>query len=187
MKRISLVKLRPKGFTLVELLVSVGVFAFVMTITVGAYLVMLGANKQAQAVATATDNLSFALESVTRLIRTGSNYSCGASLSSGDCSSGGSELTFVDIEGRTVNLKVVNGAITQTITVGATPTVYALTESSVTITSLNFVVTGSDTYGAGDLNAPMVRAVITGTIPGVKNSTLSFTIQTSATMRGIDL
>ena len=62
------------GYTLVELIVAVGLFALVMLLAAGAYLMMIGVNRQAQGIATGIDNLSFALETMTRSIRTGTNY-----------------------------------------------------------------------------------------------------------------
>ena len=65
-----------KGFSLVELIVAVGLFDIVMSLATGAYLIMISVNRQAQGLATGIDNLSFALESMARTIRTGTNYQC---------------------------------------------------------------------------------------------------------------
>ena len=65
-----------KGFTLVEIIVSLGLFAVVAVIAIGAYLRIIDANKQAQALKTAVNNANFALESISRELRVGSNYHC---------------------------------------------------------------------------------------------------------------
>lgn len=69
------------GFTLIEMIVSLGVFATVVTIAVGALLVLVSANEQLQSEQNVMINLSFALDSMTREIRTGSDYYCAVSTS----------------------------------------------------------------------------------------------------------
>lgn len=64
------------GFTLIEIIVSLGVFSTVVTIAVGALLVLVAANQQLQNEQSVMTNLSFALDSMTREIRTGTAYYC---------------------------------------------------------------------------------------------------------------
>lgn len=75
------------GFTLIEMIVSLAVFLVVITISVGALLMLIGTNEQLQAEQSVMTNLSFALDSMTREIRTGSHYYCDS-----DASSGGSNI-----------------------------------------------------------------------------------------------
>jgi type II secretory pathway pseudopilin PulG len=63
-----------RGFTLIEIIVSLAIFIVVAVIAIGAFLKILDANKQSQALQTAMNNADFALESMTRDIRVGSNY-----------------------------------------------------------------------------------------------------------------
>jgi len=65
-----------QGFTLIEMIVSVAIFSIVATITVGALLVLIATNQQLQTEQSIMTNLSFALDSMTREIRTGTNYYC---------------------------------------------------------------------------------------------------------------
>lgn len=65
------------GFTLVEMIVAMAVFSIVMTITVGALLMIIVTNQQLQSERTVMTNLSFALDSMTREIRSGTRYYCG--------------------------------------------------------------------------------------------------------------
>ncbi len=67
------------GFTLIELIVSLGVFSTVVTIAVGALLVLVAANQQLQSEQSVMTNVSFALDSMTREIRTGTDYYCDSS------------------------------------------------------------------------------------------------------------
>jgi len=64
------------GFTLIEMIVSLAVFSSVITIAVGALLVLVASNEQLQGEQSVMTNLSFALDSMTREIRTGTDYYC---------------------------------------------------------------------------------------------------------------
>lgn len=65
-----------RGFTLIEMIVSLGVFAVVVTITTGALITLIAGNQRFQREQNTTTNLAFALDSMTREIRTGYNYYC---------------------------------------------------------------------------------------------------------------
>lgn len=65
------------GFTLIEMIVSLALFSVVVTISVGGLLVLIAANKQLQEEQNVLTNLSFALDSMSREIRTGTQYDCG--------------------------------------------------------------------------------------------------------------
>lgn len=67
---------RTRGFTLIELMVSLAIFSIVMTISVGTLLTLVDLNSKAQAIYSATTNLSFAIDSMTRELRMGYNYNC---------------------------------------------------------------------------------------------------------------
>lgn len=64
------------GFSLIEMIVSLALFSIVVTITVGALLVLIASNQRFQNEQSVMTNLSFALDSMTREIRTGTNYFC---------------------------------------------------------------------------------------------------------------
>lgn len=72
-----------KGFTLIELMVSVSIFSVVMLIVIGALITLNNANQKAQAIRAVVDNLNFAMEDVTRNVRTGGGYKCGLSVNLG--------------------------------------------------------------------------------------------------------
>ena len=67
---------KKSGFTLIEIIVSLALFSVVITIAVGALLILITSNRQLQNEQSVLSNLSFALDSMTREIRTGSNYYC---------------------------------------------------------------------------------------------------------------
>jgi prepilin-type N-terminal cleavage/methylation domain-containing protein len=175
-----------QGFTLVELLVSVGIFAVIMTLSAGAYLVIIDLNAHAQATALAADNISFVFENMTRSIRTGSGYGC---LAAGTDCVGGTAFSFVDAGGQNITYTFVpaaggvNGYIRETVAGSS----FSLTDTRVNITSLAFYLTGSAGTGAGNYTQPFVRMTITGTAVAGKGQTFSFSIESAATTRGIDI
>jgi prepilin-type N-terminal cleavage/methylation domain-containing protein len=65
-----------QGFTIIEMMVSLAVFAFVITIAIGALLMLVASSRQLQGEQSVMTNLSFALDAMTREIRTGSFYFC---------------------------------------------------------------------------------------------------------------
>ena len=64
------------GFTLLEMIVSIGIFMVVAVVAVGALVRITSVNRQAQSIQTSMTNLSFALESMSREIRMGANINC---------------------------------------------------------------------------------------------------------------
>lgn len=95
-KNIKNKKQKTKGFTLIEMIVSLGLFSVVIVVAVGALLTMVNADKQLQSEQSIMSNLSFALDSMTREIRTGINFYCDASASvSGIFSDGYDQDTII--------------------------------------------------------------------------------------------
>lgn len=169
------------GYTLIELIVAVGLFALVMMLASGAYLMMIDINRRTQGIASGIDNLSFALETMTRTIRTSTNYGCPAA--GQDCSDG-TTFSVKDPAGQTVSYTESGGAITQT-TNGVT---VSLTDPSTQVTSLKFYAIGTKSYSSdGDTEQARVTIIVSGTVSSGPGQTTPFTIETGATMRGTDI
>ncbi|MCA9358724.1 type II secretion system protein [Candidatus Kaiserbacteria bacterium] len=79
---------KQSGFTLIEMIVSLALFSTVITVSVGALLTLIATNQDLQNEQTVMTNLSFALDSMTRELRTGTNYYCDAQNSKNSGSSG---------------------------------------------------------------------------------------------------
>src|SRR5579872_2581420 len=97
-----------RGFTLIELMVSVGLFMIVMLISIGALVSMANADRKAQSIQVVIDNLDFALDDMSRIIRTGTTYHCtdiagdsigsmGNPATTQDCTNNGS--SYIAVEG----------------------------------------------------------------------------------------
>lgn len=94
------------GFTLIEIMVAVSIFATVAVIAIGAVLSANDINKKAQAIKTVMDNLNFALDSMTLKLKQGGGYYCAAAddfddspsypadVDSRDCSGGDTAIAF---------------------------------------------------------------------------------------------
>jgi prepilin-type N-terminal cleavage/methylation domain-containing protein len=67
---------KKSGFTLVEIMVAVSIFAVVAVIATGAFISANQINKRAQAIKIVMDNLSFALNSITLKMKQGRSYQC---------------------------------------------------------------------------------------------------------------
>jgi prepilin-type N-terminal cleavage/methylation domain-containing protein len=65
------------GFTLVEMIVSLALFSVVAVIAIGALLKVIDANDKAQSIQSSVTNINFAMESMSRDLRTGTDYLCG--------------------------------------------------------------------------------------------------------------
>jgi len=181
--------MKKSGFTLIEMLVSVGLFAIVMLMVSSAYLIVIASDRQAQAVGNATNDLAFALDIMSRSIRTGTNYECNGSTN--DClATPGSTFSFTDAGGCSVSYTLLNNQILETV--GSQPGCTALTnapltDSTVSVNSLNFYAQGMANTGAGDYRQPQVVITISGTVAAGPGKTVKFTIETGASMRVLDI
>lgn len=170
---------RRRGFTLIELIISIGLFALVMTLVSGAYILMINLNRQVQGVATGIDNLSFALDEMTRTIRTGSAYLCEGTT---DCLGAVTSFSLTDATGASVTY-FLSGTTLMKTKENATS---ALSDPKVNITSLVFYPKGIQRAGA-DYQQARVKIVISGTVQSSPGKTEPFTVETGATMRGTDI
>ncbi|MFA5987507.1 MAG: type II secretion system protein, partial [Candidatus Paceibacterota bacterium] len=89
------------GFTLIEIMVSVAIFSVVMLIAIGALLSVNDSNRKARALRVVMDNLNFAVEDMSKKMRTGSDFYCkDGDLSDyvkgdkKDCAGGASQIVF---------------------------------------------------------------------------------------------
>lgn len=74
---ISEIRSPKSGFTLIEVMVAVGLFTVVMVIGIGSVLNVNTTYGKTQKMRSLIDNMGFVMEDMTRTIRTGSVYMCG--------------------------------------------------------------------------------------------------------------
>ena len=191
-----------QGFSLVEMIVSLGLFAIVSVVALGAFIKVIDSNKKAQTLKTAINNLNFTLESMSREMRVGSQYYCGniesgnAGTVSTDITSactGGTYLMFRSSQGSGCNLVYsyrlsptdssgrVNGTIqkAEQKSCGG-PLVYDdVTAKDINITSGSFNVI----IGSGLGTQPYAQIYLKGTSGAKVSSQTQFTLQTTISPR----
>ncbi len=69
-------KKNKKGFTLIEVVIAVGLFSVVMMVALAIILSVVDNNKKVHSVNVVVDNLNFAIDSMVRDIKTGKHYGC---------------------------------------------------------------------------------------------------------------
>lgn len=187
---------KEEGFTLVELMVATTVFVVIVISSIGSLLALMGASKDSRGLRFSMDNISFAMESMTRSIRMGVNYYCGDSIPDSldtylDCSTEGKTLfSFVpQLDGKLADERVSyrlkkreTGVDNYTIQrcVGTVESgCIEIVSSDININKLVFYVSGSNPYDSTQAN---VYILLKGTID-VKGKPASFMIQTMASQR----
>ena len=183
------------GFTLIEMIVAVGLFGVVMMVSVTALVALVDANRKAQALQSVINNLNIAIDGMSRSIREGSNYRCGSS-SGNDCTAGGTIVYFEHYGGDPAQTgddwvyefkadPVTGRGRIYKSTNGSTGGEVAITASEVTIDSVTFYVFGSV---RGDAVQPKVMMVIKGSAGTTKaNVKTTFHVQSTAVQRVIDI
>lgn len=185
-----------KGFTLVEIMVAVSIFAVIMVISAGSIVSIFDANKKSQTLRTVMDNLSLTMESMVRTIRFGTKYHCdittGVITEPRDCfdSVGSDSLSVLSTDGDQISYSLDDSRILREK--NGTESYY-LTSNDVTITDLSFWVYGSLSYAdeitpgpPEDPAQPMVIIVIRGFAGDKPTSRSEFTLQTEVSQRSFD-
>jgi type II secretory pathway pseudopilin PulG len=193
------------------MMVAVALFAVVMTVSVGALLALVDANRKAQALQSVMNNLNVALDGMVRNIRMGVSYHCGdasetnktALSTRSDCVSGGELIAFEAFGNSSSDTGdqwvywFQDGRIWKSE--NARDTALPITAPEVEIDSFDVFVTGAEGVlnTDGDTTQPKVVFSIQGTA-GAQDSTFSvvgtakrirttFNIQAVASQRLLDL
>lgn len=203
------------GFTLVEMLVVLGLFSFIMTLAVGVLYTTQAVNVKLQETQSVLDNVNLSMETMARDIRYGSEFHCASTLTESNImlrkscgyygDHGGKVIFFKTVDAVNDNDRVAyyasttsngNVVLKDEYVNGATTT-YQITTNDVKIRSLIFYVTGANTIAGTstdvgdvhDYNQPLITVAISGeTIPLKEGATSStkFSMQSSIATRGID-
>ncbi len=195
-----------KGFTLIEMLVTVTLFAIIITIAVGSFTNAERTERQVSSLISAQSNVSLALEQMTREIRTGYLF-ChdpGMATPSSSCDDAANTalsqcitmnlgsttppiwkcpaLDFYDANGNNVQYSWDGGALTESVNSGAPQ---AITGSNVSVRSLQFILFGQT---EGDHWPPRITVSLgiaaSSTDPAIMNDV--FNLETTVSARTID-
>jgi type II secretory pathway pseudopilin PulG len=187
------------GFTLIEIMVSLSIFMIVMIVAMGSLMITSDSSNKSRKLSFAMDNINFAMESMSRNIRMGTNYTCvtdgtidlGSPLLKGDCNGGNflafnpTQSSYHTVMGYQLVPRGDNGRADGT----STNTLESYDETNMSgidiispeidIQKLSFTVKGSD---PADMIQPSVYILIKGAI-NIKGVWTDFAIQTMASQR----
>lgn len=169
---------------MLEMIVSLGIFSTAILIILGSILSISDAQKKTISLQTVEDNLRFAVDMMSREIRTGFVYNCEGGSSASSCPAGSSIFAFDSVGGARIIYRWnnVNKSIEESEDGGLT--YYPITGSDLKIEKLTFHVFGAENL---DLNQPRVTMVIKAFAGEEKIKTRSeFNIQTTVTQRELD-
>lgn len=194
-------KKHTRGFTLIELMVATSIFIVIMLLAMSAVINSADAAKQSQALRQAMDNVNFAMDSMSRSLRIGTNYQCVTSGQSAvilnidrnnapfkDCgfgTPGGVAVAFMPASSALIPVGGVMYQVYQSASGISTLercTVTGcidMTAANVDVQTLKFFVTGSD---PADAIQPSIYILMKGVVI-VKGIPTSFSIQTMAAQR----
>lgn len=181
-----------KGFTLIEMMVSVALFSMVMLVGMSALFTLVAENRRAQALNSVITDLNFTLESIARTIRTGYDYRCNFSIGA-DCNDGSDrvEITTIinDVEFRVQYRYRTSGGrgfIERRLiekSTSASNGWVEITSNNVDIKNFRFFVFGAS---PSDVFQPRVMISLSGKAQRDEASA-EFSVQTTITQRVIDL
>lgn len=159
-------------------------------------MVLIDANSRAQNTQSVMVNVSYALDSMTREIRTGSDFFCGASDSlptsgstSQDCSSGATAFSFNEggqsltksASSRRVGFRLASGVMERRLGNGDWT---AVTSPDINLSELRFVASGTTRL---DGEAPTVTVYLKGIAGAGDDLDAEFDIQTTVVQQLLDI
>ncbi len=180
-------KIGDKGFTLIEIMVSLSIFMVIILISSGSILSVFDVNRKSNNLQSVMDNLNLTMEAMTRTIRFGTAYHCDVTVTPvalpRDCTSGANSMSVLDSTGRQVSYKLNGTRISRSVDGGPE---FFLTSPDMIIETLTFRVFGADDFSSGDISQPEAVIVVSG-YAGVKpTSKTTFTLQTTVSQRVFD-
>jgi prepilin-type N-terminal cleavage/methylation domain-containing protein len=200
------------GFTLIEIIVSLALFAVVAVVAIGAFLKIVDADRRSQAIESAVNDTNFALESMVRDLRVGTDYqystsdnstpppSISHSLVTGSLSSNimiyfNSDITATESETNQtcslIHAYELSGTILEKAeqqscnqSYGSGTYIFTpLTSSSSDLKIKTFAIKIMGTWPPAPPTQPKVFILINGTAGDSQQDQTSFTLQTTASQR----
>ena len=183
------------------MMVSVALFSLAMVMALGALLALSSADRRAESLNAAINNLNFAVDSMSRDIRTGYNWSCNLTIPSTDCkTTPTTAFTYTSDAGVQIRYQfdsnpadcgqtgATGGCIERSVynPLSSTWSAWAtITEPEVVITGLDFYAIGTP-IGSADNIQPKLTVLVSGYVQVSATQNTSFDLQTSVTERAYD-
>lgn len=162
-------KKKKLGFTLPEVLISVGLFSIIIAITSSVFLISLRSQRNIIAAVNANDNLSFALEVMARDIRTGTMFFSPIE----------EEISFLNYRNQGTVYRLNNETIEKSVGGGSFD---PLTSQNVRITKLKFILTGERRYDGQQVKITILMRVVSR----FGNQEIIKEVQTSISPRNLE-
>ncbi len=173
-----------RGFTLIELIVSLGLFMVVVSISGSAVYTMAETNRKVQSIQLTMDNLNLAMEDMSRTMRTGSRYFCNPTLpftgssQGNDCGVADDSIGFISASGVRVVYQLNSARLEKSVDGGLN--FIPVTDQKLSVDNLSFYVLGA----VGGTVQPRVVISITATAGNsASGESNTFTLQTTVTQR----
>ena len=164
--------IRTQGFTLAEMIIAVGVFGVVATMSLLALLNVKNLQSKSSALRTVNSNLNFAVELMSREIRTGTNY-CASGCTPGRFRFTNSDGKVITYEYQSVSKKITRQVLGEQA--------LDITSPQVQVNGLKFFTGGT---APGDKIQPRVTIVINA-ISKVGRLQANMNVQTTISQREV--
>ena len=176
---------RQKGFTLIEMMVSLALFGVVVAIALGALTFLFNTNSRARSIGTVINNLNYSVDTMSRVIRFATNYHCGSvtPLTTPNSCSGGSTSFAVSTSSNPVLFRW-NGTNRIELSYDNGSMYIPVTSPDITINYAQFYVFNTT---VGDVNQPYVLINIRGYAGNKPSVQSSFDIQTVVSQKTLDI
>jgi prepilin-type N-terminal cleavage/methylation domain-containing protein len=164
------IKFFKKGFTMVELLVAMGIFLIVVTVSSVIFVNSLKSQRLLTALMAVNDNAVLSLEQMTREIRTGTNFS-----------GSDSELIFVNAKGESAVYRL--DAAKNVLEKGVNGVFSAITADNVEVKTFRAILRG---HNPGDGEPPRITVSlrVSGKLKDLRE--IITNLQTTVSARNID-
>ncbi len=204
-------KNKVRAFTLVELIVVIGLFSSIATVTLGTLFNAQAINVRLQQTQSVLDNFNLSIQTVARDIRFGSDFYGTSTIPSAEvptptkrrsCATGCSVLVLKPSDASStldrVVYSVTNGILYKTTYfVGDPKKVLQMTTDEITIDNMTFYVKGAqsvsgtnDDGNATDYEQPLITLLISGhsnQAQGVNRAPVTISIETNISARELDI
>jgi len=176
-------KQKNRGFTLIEMLLSIALFSIVLTISMGAIFTIIDSNRKTQTLTLTMNNLSFAIESMTRDLKTADPKTLS--------DNSGSSRSLVGQDEDYIRYRFNNGTIEKSVGESAYSDSYSsIISEDVIIENFYFAVVE---YGEGSSlqstsnEQPRATILIEGYAEITERIRSDFAVQTTVSPRQLDI
>jgi prepilin-type N-terminal cleavage/methylation domain-containing protein len=183
-------KNKKNGFTMIEMLVAVAIFAIVITMIMGTIVTIVDASRKSRTMSEVMNNLNFSFESMTRTLKTAKSI---------DPSTGGDTIIAIDQNDRRITYKFYDssdnnhGGIEKQVDepdgsggyISGTPDPITAADLKLSSWKIDLIYSGSGAGTGG--NQPRVFFSVKGRVETAKGIYSEFDLQSTVSQRQLQL